>query len=273
VIRAVLLGALAFGTAGCATWGPAPQGETVHRNVVYAVRDGKKLHIDLYVPDVPRPAPVVLWFHGGGWNYGDKGYSLLVRDLTSEGFAVASAQYRLLRDGRWPAQIEDCRAALEWIRIRGPHYGLDPARIGLAGESAGGHLAALLGVTENRPRVKAVLALYPPTDLVAMGRRYSHYRRLSVFTRMFGGDIEDRRTAAREASPVAHVTSRAPAFRLLHGDRDSLVPLDQSERLAIALEQSGVPVEFVVIQGRGHAFSLDAAQMQQAAAFFRRHLR
>jgi acetyl esterase/lipase len=273
VIRAALLGALAFATAGCSMSGPARPGERIHRNVAYAERDGKKLHLDIYVPDAPRRIPVILWFHGGGWNYGNKGYSLRVRGLTRDGFAIVAVQYRLLREGRWPAQIDDCRDALQWVRENGSRYGLDPSRIALAGESAGGHLATLLGVRENRPRVKAVLALYPPTDLVAMGRRYSHYRRLSVFTRMFGGDIEDRRTAAHVASPVAHVTPRAPAMRLLHGSLDQLVPLNQSERLAAILNENGVPVELVVVEGRGHGFPLDDVQLRQAGAFFRRHLR
>src|SRR5262245_28345613 len=85
--RVAFLAALALG--GCSTLGPAHPGETIHRNVVYAVRNGKKLHVDLYIPAQPRPAPLIVWFHGGGWKYGDKGYSLLVRDLTRDGFAIA----------------------------------------------------------------------------------------------------------------------------------------------------------------------------------------
>jgi acetyl esterase/lipase len=262
---------LAFG--GCSTLGPARPGETIHRNVVYALRDGKKLHVDLYVPAQPRPAPVIVWFHGGGWKYGDKGYSLLVRDLTRDGFAIASVQYRLVRTARWPAQIDDCRDALAWLRQNGPRYGIDPRRVGLAGESAGGHLAALLGNQERTPNVRAVCALYPPTDMLLMGEKYAGYRKASIFSQLFGGDIRDRAAVARAASPVTFVGRRSPPFLLYHGDRDWLVPLEQSEVLHKRLCAAGVECELLVERGKGHAFHLDDAQLTRVATFFRRHLR
>jgi acetyl esterase/lipase len=257
---------------GCAAYGPARHGEKIHRNVVYAVRDGKKLHLDLYVPAKPRPAPVIVWMHGGGWKYGFKGYNLLIRDLTRDGFAIASVEYSLLRGGRPCPADEDCRDAAEWLRARGSSYGIDGRRMGFAGESAGGHLASLVGTREGRNRVKAVCALYPPTDLVAMGERYSRYKRLSIFSQMFGGDIKDRRKVAWEASPVAHVSRSSPPFLLYHGDRDWLVPLDQSKKLDAALRRAGVACELNVVPGKGHAFHLDDSQLSDVAAFFRSHL-
>jgi acetyl esterase/lipase len=257
---------------GCAAYGPARHGETIHRNIVYAERGGKKLHLDLYVPAKPRPAPVIVWFHGGGWKYGFKGYNLLVRDLTRDGFAIASVEYRLLRAGRPCPADEDCRDATDWIRTHGSIYGINGKRIGLAGESAGGHLAALVGTREGRKRVKAVCALYPPTNLVAMGERYAPYKRLSIITQMFGGDIADKRKAAWEASPVAHVSPNSPPFLLYHGDRDWLVPVEQSIELDAALRKVGVSSELIILSGKRHAFHLDDSQLSHVAAFFHKHL-
>ncbi|MEQ1859951.1 MAG: alpha/beta hydrolase [Chthoniobacteraceae bacterium] len=257
---------------GCAAYGPPRAGETIHRNVVYADRDGRKLRLDLYVPARPRPAPLVVWMHGGGWKYGHKGFNLQVRDLTREGFAVASVEYRLLGAGRWPAQLDDCRDAAAWLRQNGHTFGIDARRMGFAGESAGGHLAALLGAVEGRGKIRAVCALYPPTDLVAMGERYSAFGRVSVFTQLFGGEIRDRRSAARAASPVTHVSRRSPPFLLYHGDSDALVPLSQSESLHRRLREAGVDSTLHVLPGRGHAFPLDDAQLAEVADFFRRRL-
>jgi len=273
-VRWPLLAGLAVGLlSGCAAYGPPRAGETIHRDAVYAERDGRKLHLDLYVPAHQKPVPVIVWIHGGGWKYGHKGYNLQVRRLASEGFAVASVEYRLLSpSARWPAQLDDCQDALSWLRKNGAQYGIDARRMGLAGESAGGHLVALLGLQEKQPKIRAVCALYPPTDLVAMGERYASYRRLSIFSQMFGGEISDRRQAARAASPIEYVTHRAPPFLLYHGGRDWLVPPAQSEALLDRLRAAGVESELIILPQRGHAFPLDAAQLRHVADFFRRHL-
>ena len=139
ILKLTLLFAALAAFSGCAAYGPTRQGEAVHRDVIYAEREGRSLHLDLYLPPrSTKPAPVVVWFHGGSWKYGDKGFSLQVRDLTRQGFAVASVQYRLIRQDRWPAQIEDATAAVDWLRANAGRYGLDGKRIGLSGESAGG---------------------------------------------------------------------------------------------------------------------------------------
>ena len=268
-VRPILLCLL---LGGCATFGPARHGETIHANEVYAVRDGKRLHVDLYVPPTKQPAPVIVWIHGGGWKYGDKGYSLAVRDLTRDGFAIASVQYRLLWGAPWPAQIDDCTDAVAWLRKNGRRYGIDGSRLGVAGESAGGHLAALIGTRQGRPRVRGVFAMFPPTDLVRMGRRFAHYGRFSIFSQMFDGEIADRRTEARAASPLTYVRRNSPPFLLLHGDEDWLVPQEQSELLHDALQKSGVESELLIVNGQGHAFDLNETQLRQVAAFFRKHL-
>lgn len=265
-----LLFAVAF--AGCAASGPPRHGETIHRDLVYARRGGRALHVDLYVPAAPRPAPVVVWLHGGSWKYGSKGFHLHLRELTGDGFAVAAVQYRFISQAPWPAPLDDCAEALRWLHANGAHYGIDPRRVALAGESAGGHLAALIGLDQGRSRIKAVCALYPPTDLVALGRRYAKFKRASILTQMFDGDIEDRLDAARAASPVAHVSANSPPFLLWHGRGDFLVPPQQSVALDRALRDAGVESRLVILPGKTHAFGLNRGQLDEVATFFHRHL-
>jgi acetyl esterase/lipase len=273
-IRLVLLLFAALGFGGCAAYGPARTGEIVVRHVDYSsLAGGRELHLDLYRPASGAPLPVIIWFHGGAWSYGHNGYHLLVRNLTSYGFAVASVDYRLLqRKNPWPDQLEDCLAAVDWVKTHGLSYGLNPKRIGLSGESAGGHLAAMVALERRKPEIGAACLMYPPTDLVALARRYERFHRLSVFHLMFHGDIEKRLELAREASPVSHVTRQAPPFVIFHGDRDWLVPLAQSRELDSALKQAGVNSELVVVHGRGHAFTLNREQLVQIAGFFRAYL-
>lgn len=256
--------------AGCAPW-PVRPGERAYLDVAYAAPEGKPLRLDLYVPKASRPVPVVVWFHGGGWRYGDKRYRLLVRDLTREGFAVASVQYRLSGEASWPAQREDGQAALGWLRRHGASHGIDASRLGLAGDSAGGHLAAWIGLQEKTPRVRAVLALYPPTDLAALARWHGD-RPGNLLDRLLDGTAEENPDRYQAASPVTHAGPDAPPFLFLHGDRDPVVPLEQSRTLRRLLNRSGVEAGVIVRKEAGHAFGLDSGLMGRTAEFFRRHL-
>jgi acetyl esterase/lipase len=258
--------------SGCAASGPPRRGETIHRNVVFAQRGGRDLRLDLYVPATPRPAPVIVWYHGGSWKYGSKAFHLHLRDLTRAGFAIAAPDYRFLQQARWPAQLDDARDAVRWLRANGARYGIDPQRMGLSGESAGGQLAALVGTMECQPRIKAVCALYPPTDLVALGRRYARFKRASVLTQMFDLEIEDCLDVARNASPLTHVCAQSPPFLLWHGKMDFLVPPEQSVALDHALRAAGVESRLNLLPRKTHAFSLTRLQRDEAAAFFHRHL-
>ena len=148
-----LLGAVALSwtLVNCAAYLPPKEaGEHIYPNVVFASPGGHALHMDLYVPPSTHPVPVVMWIFGGSWKIGSKGYHVIVRRLTQHGIAVASIEYRLSGTAKYPAQIEDCRTALEWLKQNGSRYEIDPQRIGVSGESAGGHLAALLATEEGR---------------------------------------------------------------------------------------------------------------------------
>jgi len=261
----------AFSTVGCASYAPARPGETNHRKLLFASPQGHDLYMDLYVPRTVRPAPVVVWIFGGSWKYGSNGYHLNLRDLTAFGIAVASIQYRLSGTAKYPAQLEDCEAAVQWLRANGARYGIDPHRIGASGESAGGHLAALLGTVEGAPAIRAVCALYPPTDLVALGRKYERPDHPSDIDKLLGGPIEQNLALARAASPVYHVTSSSPPFLIIHGAKDTLVPVAQSRELQRRLVQAGVRSRLIVVPDKGHWFLLDRSQVAKVARFFQRH--
>ncbi|MEO6053324.1 MAG: alpha/beta hydrolase, partial [Chthoniobacterales bacterium] len=218
-----------------------------------------------------QPAPVVMWMFGGSWKFGSRGYHLNIRNLTRAGIAVAAIDYRLSSEALYPAQLQDCQSALRWLRENGARYGIDPTRIGAAGESSGGHLAALLGTVEGRPRIRAVCALYPPTDLVAIGREYADANPSDI-ERLLGGPIEERLALAREASPINHVNKNSPPFLLIHGAQDTLVPISHSQRLAQRLRENGVAVKLITVPDKGHWFLLDAAQSGEVAHFFQHYL-
>jgi len=262
-----------FLTAGCATYGPERPGEKVYRDVVFAAPGGHKLRMDLYVPKTAKPAPVVMWIFGGGWRFGSKGYHVNVRDLTSVGIAVASIQYRLSQTAVYPAQLEDCRAAAQWLRTNGAQYGIDASRMGVSGESAGGQLAAVLAAAEGKSRIQAVCALYPATDIIDLGRLYAKPGKLSLIEKLLGGPIEEKLNLAADASPIDHVSPSLPPFLIIHGDRDRVVPLQQSERLFFALADVGVETQFMVVADKGHWFRLNNEQFAEVSRFFQIHLR
>jgi len=269
----LLAGCRSLARQGRDALGFGPRDEAVHRNIVYARPGGTDLKLDLYIPASPRPAPIVLWFHGGAWKYGSKDFNFHLRDLTRHGFAVATVQYRKLGQAPWPAALEDCQAGLDWVRQRARPYGLNPDRVFLTGESAGGHLAALLAARLGRQQIRAVCMLYAPTDLVTLRKKYDGFSGTNhIFTEFFGPDAAPVRPLARDASPVAVVRRNMPPTMMIHGDNDWIVPVAQSEALHARLQELGVESRLVVVRGQNHAFPLTAAQMSDVAAFFNKRL-
>ncbi len=260
--------------AGCAAYGPPRvPGEKIHRNIVFASPGGRDLRLDLYLPpESARPAPVVLWIFGGSWKLGSRGYHLNVRDLTRHGMAVAAIDYRLSDEAKFPAQLRDCQAALHWMQANAAKFGLDPTRVAVAGESSGGHLAALLGTLEGQKNIRAVFALYPVTDLVAIGRQYAHANPSDI-ERLLGGPFEEKIPEARAGSPVNHVSPDSPPFLIIHGAKDTLVLPDQSVRLHDRLQAAGVESRLILVPGKGHWFYLSSGQRETVASFFQRHLK
>lgn len=255
---------------GCAPITPPPRGERIKSNIVYATRPTGYLHLDLYLPAAPAPHPLVIWIHGGGWKYGDKGWMLYLRKITRQGFAIASIQYRLSGTAKYPAAIDDCRDALRWLEQNATACGLDKREFFLSGASAGGHLASFLALEAGCPRIKAVCVLYPATDLTGFANQDARHGYLPDF---LGGSVNEKRALAMQGSPVNLVRPDAPPFLIFHGDKDTLVPIAQSEELDHKLRAAGVECHLVVVHGKGHGFSLTDEQQREAGNFFLQHMR
>lgn len=243
----------------------------------------RTLQMELLVPSSASfPVPVVVWIHGGGWFQGSRlPIPTGVSDLCSRGYAVASIDYRLTADAIWPAQIHDVKGAIRWLRAHADQYGLDPDRFAAWGDSAGGHLAAMLGVSGGlgtvsigsvtvdlegtmggnlgqSSRVQAVVDWYGQSDLLQM-RFYPattlHDPQGSPESKLIGGPIQKNPERSATASPVSFVSPDDPPFLLMHGTVDPLIPFNQSELLADALRASRVPVSFVPVPEAGHGGS------------------
>jgi acetyl esterase/lipase len=266
----LLIALLAVALLGaCAPITPPPRGERIESNIVYATRPTGDLHLDLYLPARPAPHPLVIWIHGGGWKFGDKGWLFFLRKLTRQGFAIASIQYRLSGTAKYPAAIVDCDDALHWLERNGARLGLDPHHIFLSGASAGGHLAAYVALEAGYPEVKAVCLLYPATDLTGFANQDAKHGYLPDW---LGGSVNSKRAEAIEGSPVNHVTRHAPPFLIFHGDQDTLVPIIQSKELNDRLHAAGVESHVIVIPGEGHGFALTDEQQRQVGDFFLKHM-
>jgi acetyl esterase/lipase len=245
--------AIAHGRADVrALEGRLPAGVTVLAGVSYGAEDPAHQILDLYLPAGPDRVPVAVWIHGGGWRTGTRKEVAPIVSLVSSGYAVASIDYRLTPDARFPTPLEDCRAAVRWLRGHAEDYRLDPARMAAIGSSAGGHLAALLGVIPDRgeqgisSRVQAVVDYFGAVDLTD-----PRLPRLDVDD-LIGGSPAALPAAYRQASPMALVGADACPFLIVHGDRDEIVPLEQSVRFRAVLEEAGVPVAFRLVPGGGH---------------------
>ncbi|HWE01166.1 MAG TPA: alpha/beta hydrolase [Tepidisphaeraceae bacterium] len=261
-------------------------------NLEYADVDGKSLLLDLYLPDpTDKPAPVILYVHGGAWSGGDKHDRTAVA-LVAHGYAVASIDYRLSQEAIFPAQIEDCKTAVRWLRAHARFYGLDGAHIGAWGSSAGGHLVALLGTTggvadlegpagnlDQSSRVQAVCDWFGPTDFLKFAEQAKEAgiagqpdSPKSPMSRLIGGPIQENKDKTEKANPIAYVNKDCPPFLIMHGANDPLVPVAQSEILRDALEKAGVEVKLEVIPGAGHGLG-GRAVLASVEAFFDKHLK
>jgi len=259
----------------------------VAKDLIYRSVGDTRLKMDIFMPQqTTGPVPVVVWIHGGAWKTGDKEKSPAL-PLVSRGFAVVSLNYRLSQEAIFPAQIEDCKAAIRFLRSKAKAIGIDPDRIGVWGSSAGGHLAALRGTsgdvkqlegaTDNLPfssRVQAVCDFFGPTDFLRMDDTpgdMPHNAADSPESTLIGGPIQENPEKVARANPITYITPDDPPFLILHGDEDKTVIPSQSTLLADALKKAGVPVEFEIIKGAGHGF--DVTVNEKAFDFFDRVLK
>jgi acetyl esterase/lipase len=271
-------------------------GTVIERDQVFARVGAKTLVLDLYRPDNRSgDLPVVVWIYGGAWRTCNRAPQARNASwLATHGYAVAVIDYRLSSEALFPAQIHDCKAAVRWLRANAAKFGLDAGHVGAWGESSGGHLATLLGVTgaaaglegdlgnaDQSSRVQAVVDFFGPTDFLQMdaqalpGATLKHDPFASPESQLVGGAIQENVAKVARANPITYVTKAAPPFLIVHGEQDLSVPLHQSELLYEALKKAGADVTFYKIAGAGHGGGIFYTGMMQAAvqAFFDQHLK
>jgi len=227
--------------------------------------------LDLYLPEkTDKPLPLIIWIHGGAWKAGSKDGRSPALPFLHDGYAVAHVGYRLSQEAVFPAQINDCKAAVRWLRANAKKYNLDPNRFVAWGASAGGHLAALVGTSgdvkelegtvndlKESSRVQGAIDWFGPADLPRMGEAESDVRHNapdSPESKLIGGPILENQDKAVKASPVTYASKDDPPFLVMHGDHDREVPFQQSELLVAALKKAGVDVTFIPMKGAGHGF-------------------
>lgn len=267
-----------------------PEGVKVERDLEYAKVGDKKLLLDLYLPEKAEgPLPVVVGIHGGGWANGSKAGGQ-GNWLSRHGYAVAVINYRLSGEAIFPAQIEDCKAAVRWLRANAKKYNLDPDRFGATGHSAGGHLTSLLATTGDvkefdkgdhldfPSRIQAAVPSAGPTDFLQMdanapkGARLKHDDPKSPEARLIGGPIQENKEKVAKANPITYVSKDDPPFLIVHGDSDEVVPAHQAQLLHEALNKAGVETKLHLVKGAGHAVGGREVH-DQVVAFFNKHLK
>ena len=249
-----------------------PEGLTVLRDVVYGKGGGRDLKMDIVLPkETPDgPCPAFVWIHGGGWQAGTKdGGVRQVAPFVRSGFVGATIEYRLTGEAPFPAQIEDCKCAIRYLRSHAKKYHIDPDRIAVGGSSAGGHLVALMGTSgdvaelegtggwpEQSSRVQAVVDLYGPTDFqkfVTTEGYERHNRDGSPESKLLGGgEVLANPEGIKRVNPITYIDKNDPPFLIIHGDSDKTVPFNQSQALHAALQSAGVPSKLHIIPGAGH---------------------
>lgn len=261
----------------------------VHRDLELAAPGGIPLRADLFLPeDAPAPPPVIVWVHAGGWRFGSRHLAPdLSRFYAERGFAMVAIDYRLTRHATFPAQLEDVKAAIRWLRSRTDAFGFDASRIGLWGSSAGAHLSALAALRACQALeppghayaayptdVQAVVAGYPPVDFLQLDAERPapgtpsadpetlllprHDMRSadpdSFESLLLGAPIETCPDRVREANPLTYVAPGEPPFLILHGLADTTIPPHQSVLLYEGLVRHGNDATLCLIDGLGHGF-------------------
>jgi acetyl esterase/lipase len=261
----------------------------VIRDIEYAQAQGESLKLDLHMPRGKPRSALIVWVHGGAWRSGSKTSMPLVK-LGEEGYAVASVDYRLSTQSKFPAQIHDLKAAIRFLRRHSIEWSVSSEKIVIAGDSAGGHLAALVGVSNGNHElegdigndraqssdVQGIISFYGGANLTTILKQSTPHGlnvRVPALDLLLGGQPEDLPALARLASPVFHVDRNDPPLLLLHGDQDVQMPINQSHELCGAYKRVNASVQFEVVYGAAHggAVFYDAEHLAIVKDFLRRH--
>jgi acetyl esterase/lipase len=247
-----------------------PAGTVLYGNIPYANDTLKKHLLDIYLPPTGKSRyPVVVWIHGGAWlsndKYADMGYMKnTLQGFIDNGYAVASIDYRWSTTAVFPAQIQDCNQAAEFLYQNAAKYKLDKDRFALIGFSAGGHLANLLGLSNNNTvkdfyadgkkphfKIRLVLDFYGPSDFLTIKGNDSKDPR-SPLTLLLGGMVTDNPGKAKKASPVTYLDKNDPPFVIVQGEKDESVNPEQSISFSAELKQAGVKNDLIVVPNAPH---------------------
>ena len=273
----------------------AKEGAQIWRDLPYAVIPGfRPLMLDITVPAGQGPFPLVIFIHGGAWMNGHPTISSityrkldLFNRLKEAGFAVARITYRLSSEAKFPAQLYDARAALRYLRQNAQIFGVDGTRFAVMGDSAGGHVACLVGFTGNQQSlpgeenpdqisssVAAIVNWFAPVNFLTMAEQMidkdwpSTNDPNSPESRLIGGAVQENKELAMAASPVSYIHPEIPPVLIQHGDLDRLVPFAQAEELAGKLRSVGVSCQLFCINGADHCFwGVDGKPVVDALAF------
>lgn len=259
------------------------------RDIRYAQGAGPALNLDLHLPRTRARSPLIVWVHGGAWRSGSKTNMPLAR-LVEDGYAVASVDYRLSTQAKFPAQIHDLKAAVRFLRGHGAEWKLPVKKILVAGDSAGGHLAALVGVSNGHAElegevgddraqssdVQGIISFYGGANLTTILKQSTPHGlsvRVPALELLLGGQPDEAPVLARLASPVFHVDKNDPPLLLLHGDQDPQMPVNQALELCGAYQRVKAPVQLEIVHGAAHggAVFYDEERMAVVRKFLRRH--
>jgi acetyl esterase/lipase len=238
-----------------------------YKDLIYATVNGKSLGLDLYLPGGKQSPPLVVWVHGGVWHLGTKAWIPI--QFAEHGYAMASVDFRQSTDSRFPAQVHDIKAAIRFLRAKAGQYGYRADRIAIAGASSGGHLAALVGVTNGNRELEGTIGDYlaESSDVHSIVDYYGASNLITILAQstpfglnvrkpglelLLGALPNNAKELAELASPVNHVGPGDPPLILLHGDQDPQMPINQSHELQGAYEKAGLDVTFIVVHGAAH---------------------
>ena len=258
----------AFGIALAIAVVVAPACGSAHEerlDVVYDDRFGDETMMDVYLPEGAGPHPGVMFIHGGAWIAGDRSeYTQAAKRVSRAGYVAATIEYRLVPDGAFPKNVQDCFCALAHLRKHAGELRLDPNRIAVVGYSAGGHLAAMLGVGADDPTLRpdcAVGATGAPNAVVAGSANYDLRGTEPDFwlaEEYLGGDPDDLPAVYSKASPITHVGPGKPPFLLTIGTDDMLIVEEQSNAMRVALAAHGNDARVLAMKGGGHLLNATA---------------
>jgi acetyl esterase/lipase len=296
---------LAVWLVGCApSWAAEEPSSTRQEDVIYGRKDGMALTMDVLKPKKNANGAAVIWVVSGGWFSSHEGVRpAFVAELLNRGYTVFAVVHGSQPRYTIPDAVADLHRSVRYIRCHAKEFGIDPQRLGITGGSAGGHLSLMQGtagepgnllsldpVERTSSRVQAVACFYPPTDFlnygkpgnVALGtgilvnfRAPFEFRELDKKTRCYVPITDKDRVLqiGRQISPITHVSKDDPPTLIIHGDADTLVPIQQAQLIVAKFKEVGAPAELIVKPRAGHGWADLASDMAKIADWFDKHLK